>query len=96
VDIYFTKTNVDREQVRLIQEQLFAKYAQIVRYQISDIQLQPSAGGTASVIFRKSWDFRGRHTFFGSERERLVLKHAGSGWKISSEQELQILHAIHR
>jgi hypothetical protein len=96
VDIYFTKTDVDREQVRIIQERLFAKYAQIVRYQISDIQLQPSAGDTASVIFRKSWDFRGIHTFFGSERERLVLKHAGSRWKISSEQELQILQAIYR
>lgn len=96
VDIYFTKTDVDREQVRTIQEGLFAKYAQIVRYQISDIQLQPSAGDTASVIFRKSWDFRGIHTFFGSERERLVLRHAGSGWKISSEQELQVFHAIYR
>lgn len=96
VDVYFTKTDVDREQVRTIQEGLFAKYAQIVRYQISDIQLQPSAGDTASVTFRKSWDFRGIHEFFGSERERLVLRHAGSGWKISSEQELQVFRASYR
>jgi hypothetical protein len=86
---YFTKSRVSREQVAAEVRGMLKRYGRLTTYKISDVTIAPVDADHAIANFRKSWSTVGRR-FAGEEREQLKFAREGSGWRITSEQELQV------
>jgi ketosteroid isomerase-like protein len=96
VETYFKWHNSSNAQVRGTLERVFSTTAEIHQYEISDINILPSANGRYIATFGKEWDTtktNGR-PFSGAEIERLTFATFGSDWKIVREEEIRILHVM--
>ena len=98
LDAYFLQHNVSRDFVRSNKSKAFAAIKEVRAFEISDITAEITSSSTATVTFRKKWDTAlvSGKTFSGEEIEQLQLVRLDSGWKISSEKELQILRVTRR
>lgn len=87
---YFTRREVDRDEVRKSVEDSFTKYGRFVVCDLSNIKVTPLGPDRAAAVFRKSWAASGGKKFAGDELERCLLTRDGGGWKITSEQEVKL------
>ncbi len=98
LDTYFLQHNVSRDFVESNKSKAFAAIKEVRSFEISDITTEITSSTTATVKFRKKWDtaLASGKTFSGEEIEQLQFVRLDTGWKISSEKELQILRVTRR
>ena len=96
VETYFGKHNVANEQLRRYKERAFSRIATVRQFDISDVNISADSSEHYRATFRKKWDTptTGGKTFAGEEIERLTFMKFGADWKITSEEELQVLHLV--
>jgi hypothetical protein len=91
---YLRSHAATREQIYLEKERVVRLYPHGLRYQLTNINFESTEANRAVVAFDKEWEFSGRGSFSGKERERLELRPASVGrWLITGEQEVQIYWA---
>lgn len=90
LDVYFTKRNVNRAEVRQNVQRMLATYGPLRTYGIRELKVQPGGPNRAIATFRKQWETAGPRVFSGDELERLVLSKVRGKWQISSEEELKV------
>lgn len=105
---YFRRDNIGRDHVQRYIQDSFARMVDILRYEVSNIQvtkLPADAASTNSVVysratatFNKAWETTQSDgkTFSGEEIEQLTLASSPDGWKIVREEELKVLRASKR
>lgn len=96
VERYFLKTNVTRDQIERDKQAAFLRIASIRRYEITDVVIAAQLPDRYSATFRKSWDTPSANgiPFSGEEIQKLVFGKFDDGWKIVSEEEVQILDVV--
>lgn len=91
LDTFYKRQNVSRTFVRVEKKGLLD--------QLSSIELHASApditfssdGQTASMKFRKSWDFKGAQPSSGEVLQELRWRKTDAGWRIFFERDLRVL-----
>jgi hypothetical protein len=86
LDRFNGSSNVARETVRASKELLMSGFADVRRFEIYDVRLLPSRGGSVMAEFRIESDavVRGVVGWY-----RLELRQVGGEWKIYGEEKLQ-------
>lgn len=94
LDYYYNRTLVPSSKVREDRMRAFAKF-NYLSVQLSNINIQlDSTGQRATVVFDKTFDFRGDNNAFynGSVQDQLTLTKLGGAWLITGEKELKIYY----
>jgi hypothetical protein len=81
--------------VRAEKAQMMARYPDINKYELRNVELKSQSRNKAVVTFRKDWDTSGKTRFAGSELQRLTLRKHGGAWMITGEEELKV-HWVRR
>lgn len=90
MDQFFRQRNASRATVRREKARMMELYPHVNRYEISEVNIDPSGKNEAVVTFRKDWDMRGDRRFTGSERQRLTLRKMQGDWKIVNEGDSKV------
>ena len=94
LDYYYNRTLVPSSKVREDRMRAFAKF-NYLSVQLSNMNIQlDSTGQRATVVFDKTFDFRGDNNAFynGSVQDQLTLTKLGGAWLITGEKELKIYY----
>lgn len=94
LDYYYSRTLVPSSKVREDRERAFAKF-NYLSVQLSNMNVQlDSTGQRATVVFDKTFDFRGDFNAFynGSVQDQLTLTKLGGSWLITGEKELRVYY----
>lgn len=94
LDYYYARTSVPSSKVREDRIKAFAKFNWLdVRLNNISVQLD-STGQRATVVFDKTFDFRGDNGAFynGSVQDQATLTKLGGAWLITGEKELKIYY----
>jgi hypothetical protein len=94
LDYYYNRTLVPSSKVREDRMRAFAKFSYL-SVQLSNMNVQlDSTGQRATVVFDKTFDFRGDNNAFynGSVQDQLTLTKLGGAWLITGEKELKIYY----
>ncbi|HEU4834918.1 MAG TPA: PEGA domain-containing protein [Pyrinomonadaceae bacterium] len=92
LDYYYRITQVPSSRIRDDRNRAFQKF-NYLDVQLSNINVQlDSTGQRATVVFDKSFDFRGDNNSFynGSVQDQLTLTKLGGAWLITGEKELKV------
>ena len=94
LDYYYNRTLVPSSKVRDDRIKAFAKFNWL-DVQLSNMTIQlDSTGQRATVVFDKTFDFRGDNGAFynGSVQDQATLTKLGGAWLITGEKELKIYY----
>lgn len=94
LDYYYNRTLVPSSKVRDGRIKAFAKFNWL-DVQLSNMTIQlDSTGQRATVVFDKTFDFRGDNGAFynGSVQDQATLTKLGGAWLITGEKELKIYY----
>ena len=94
LDYYYARTLVPSSKVREDRIKAFAKFNWLdVRLSNMTVQLD-STGQRATVVFDKTFDFRGDNGAFynGSVQDQATLTKLGGAWLITGEKELKVYY----
>jgi predicted amidophosphoribosyltransferase len=94
LDYYYARTSVPSSKVREDRMKAFAKFNWL-DVQLSNMNIQlDSTGQRATVVFDKTFDFRGDYGAFynGSVKDQATLTKLGGAWLITGEKELKIYY----
>lgn len=94
LDYYYARTLVASSKVRDDRMKAFQKFNWL-NVQLSNMNVQlDSTGQRATVVFDKTFDFRGDNDSFynGSVQDQLTLTKLGGAWLITGEKELKIYY----
>jgi len=94
LDYYYNRTLVPSSKVRDDRLRAFAKF-NYLSVQLSNMNVQlDSTGQRATVVFDKTFDFRGDNNAFynGSVQDQLTLTKLGGAWLITGEKEMRIYY----
>lgn len=89
LDYYYNRTLVPSSKVREDRMRAFAKF-NYLSVQLNNMNVQlDSTGQRATVVFDKTFDFRGDNNAFynGSVQDQLTLTKLGGAWLITGEKE---------
>jgi len=92
LDYYYRLTQVPSSRIRDDRNRAFQKF-NYLDVQLSNINVQlDSTGQRATVVFDKTFDFRGENNAFynGSVQDQLTLTKLGGAWLITGEKELKV------
>jgi serine/threonine protein kinase len=90
VETFYLKRNVPRAAVRA-EKQRMIEGANSIELQTSQPEISLSNDGrTATMTFRKSWNFRGAQNSSGEVLQELRWVKTGEGWKITGERDLGV------
>jgi ketosteroid isomerase-like protein len=88
---FYQKRDVSIAAVRAEKSRLFAQITSI-DIQIGEPEIRISDDArTATTRFRKSWNYSGAQTSSGEVIQELGWRKTETGWKITSERDLQII-----
>ena len=91
LEAFYLHRGVSRQSVRAEKTRLRAQ-ADVVAVQTGEPEISLSADGrTATMKFRKSWDFKGAQPSSGEVIQELRWVRTDSGWKITSERDIQVI-----
>ena len=94
LDYYYARTLVASSKVRDDRMKAFQKFNWL-SVQLSNMNVQlDSTGQRATVVFDKTFDFRGENDSFynGSVQDQLTLTKLGGAWLITGEKELKVYY----
>lgn len=94
LDYYYARTLVPSSKVRDDRMRAFQKFNYLT-VQLSNMNIQlDSTGQRATVVFEKTFDFRGDNDSFynGSVQDQLTLTKLGGAWLITGEKELKVYY----
>lgn len=94
LDYYYARTLVSSSKVRDDRMRAFQKF-NYLNVQLSNMNVQlDSTGQRATVVFDKTFDFRGDNDSFynGSVQDQLTLTKLGGAWLITGEKELKVYY----
>ena len=94
LDYYYSRTSVPSSKVREDRIKAFSKFNWLdVRLSNMNVQLD-STGQRATVVFDKTFDFRGDYGAFynGSVQDQATLTKLGGAWLITGEKELKVYY----
>lgn len=94
LDYYYARTLVASSKVRDDRMRAFQKF-NYLSVQLSNMNvLLDSTGQRATVVFDKTFDFRGDNDSFynGSVQDQLTLTKLGGAWLITGEKELKVYY----
>ncbi len=94
LDYYYNRTLVPSSKVRDDRIKAFAKFNWL-DVQLSNMNIQmDSTGQRATVVFDKTFDFRGDNGAFynGSVQDQATLTKLGGAWLITGEKELKVYY----
>lgn len=92
MDSFYLKRNVSRNAVRAEKQRMIEQASSI------DLQTSPpeitlsNDGRTATMTFRKRWNFRGAQNSSGEVLQELRWIKTDEGWKITSERDIGVIH----
>lgn len=89
VETFYRKHNVARSAVR-VEKQRLLEQANSIEMRASEPQTTIN-GDTATMTFRKSWNFRGAQSSRGEVVQELRWVKTNQGWKISSERDIEVI-----
>jgi hypothetical protein len=91
VETFYLKRNVPRAAVRT-EKQRMIEQASSIELETGQPETNLSADGrSATMTFRKSWNFRGAQNSSGEVIQELRWLKTGEGWKIVSERDIGVL-----
>jgi serine/threonine protein kinase len=91
LEAFYLQRGVSRQSVRAEKTRLMAQVSAVdVRAGEPEINLSGD-GRTATMKFRKSWDFKGAQPSSGEVIQELRWANTDSGWKITSERDIQVI-----
>jgi serine/threonine protein kinase/ketosteroid isomerase-like protein len=91
METFYLKRNVPRAAVRDEKQRLIAQ-ANTIELQTSQPEINLSNDGrSATMTFRKSWNFRGAQNSSGEVVQELRWLKTDDGWKIVSERDLGVI-----
>jgi ketosteroid isomerase-like protein len=91
VDIFYQRHGATQAMVRAEKTRLLAAASRI-DVRVSDLVTEVAADGqTATMRFRKAWDFSGVSPASGEVVQELRWRKTAAGWKIVSERDVQVI-----
>ncbi|HVG35251.1 MAG TPA: protein kinase [Pyrinomonadaceae bacterium] len=91
LEAFYLQRGVSRQSVRAEKTRLLSQVSEVnVRAGEPEINLS-NDGRTATMRFRKSWDFKGAQPSSGEVIQELHWAKTDSGWKITSERDIQVI-----
>jgi serine/threonine protein kinase/ketosteroid isomerase-like protein len=91
MDTFYLKRNVPRAAVRDEKQRMIAQ-ASAIELQTSQPEISLSGDGrSATMTFRKSWNFRGAQNSSGEVVQELRWARTSEGWKIVSERDIGVI-----
>jgi hypothetical protein len=91
LEAFYLQRGVSRQSVRAEKTRLLAQ-ADVIAVQAGEPETSISADGrTATMRFRKSWDFKGAQPSSGEVIQELRWAKTDAGWKITSERDIQVI-----
>jgi serine/threonine protein kinase/ketosteroid isomerase-like protein len=91
LNVFYLKRNAPLASVRAEKAGLMSQADSVnVRAGEPEIQFDPD-GRTATMRFRKSWNFSGRRPESGEVIQELRWRRMESGWKIVSERDIEVI-----
>jgi hypothetical protein len=92
VDRYFGRANATNDFIRQTKLRAFNKYSDM-EASIAGLQIVPVAPDRVETNFTKTFRFTGPNvsTFAATTRSKLILSKFSAGWKITSEEDLQVV-----
>jgi serine/threonine protein kinase len=91
VNVFYQRRNLPHDAVRAEKNRLL-KAASKIEVRVSDPETEVSADGqTATMRFRKSWNFVGVSPGSGEVVQELRWRKTDAGWKITSERDAQVI-----
>jgi serine/threonine protein kinase len=91
LSVFYLKHNATLASVRAEKTSLLSQADSVdVRATEPEIKLDPD-GQTATMRFRKSWNFNGRRPESGEVIQELQWRKTASGWKIVSERDVEVI-----
>jgi serine/threonine protein kinase len=91
LEAFYLQRGVSRQSVRAEKTRLLSQVSEVdVRAGEPEINLS-NDGRTATMRFRKSWDFKGAQSSSGEVIQELRWSKTDSGWKITSERDVQVI-----
>lgn len=91
IDRFYGSRNVSRDWVKRYRQEALRKAGDVRRLDIGNIDITLTGPASATAIFDKTWDFRGRSRYSGSVREQVDLRKLDGRWQIISERDLRNL-----
>jgi serine/threonine protein kinase/ketosteroid isomerase-like protein len=91
LEAFYLQRGVSRQSVRAEKTRLLTQVSAVdVRAGEPEINLSGD-GRTATMRFRKSWDFKGAQPSSGEVIQELRWMKTDAGWKITSERDIQVI-----
>lgn len=91
LEAFYLQRGVSRQSVRAEKTRLLAQ-VEVVDVRAGEPETSINADGrTATMRFHKSWDFKGAQPSKGEVIQELRWMKTDSGWKITSERDIQVI-----
>ena len=91
ISVFYQKRNLSLDAVRVEKNRLL-KGASKIEVRTSEPETEISGDGqTATMRFRKSWDFAGVSPRSGEVVQELRWRKTDAGWKITNERDVQVI-----
>ncbi len=87
---YFRKPTASRTEVAADKARMMRVYSNVRKYEISRMNFESTTPVRVVVSLDKEWEFTGRETFAGKERQSLELQPSQGRWRITGEREVKL------
>jgi len=89
---FYGARDVSADVVRQRRSAAMARYSEVRRFDISDLDIQMKTPTAAVATFNETWDVRGPSPSRGKVQERLGMRRIAGGWRITSESNIRTFY----